>query len=93
MKTKILFLKLIEILIYISSFFIILYDLILTKKYSDIIYNFGIEKFTFIIFSVLILCYILLIKDEKEYIKEMFNKKRLLNFAIALVFILLIYFI
>jgi hypothetical protein len=91
MKTKIQTLKVIEILIYISTFSIILYDLILPRNISNAIYNFGIEKIALIVFGILLSIYFFIAKDEKEYLKTKFNKKHLISFILVLILCLILY--
>jgi undecaprenyl pyrophosphate phosphatase UppP len=92
MKTRIQTLKFIEILIYISTFSIILYDLVLPKNISNTIYNFGIEKVALIVFGTLLSVYFFVAKDEKEYLKTKFSKKHLSSFVIVLILCLILYF-
>jgi len=93
MKTRIQTLKFIEILIYISTFSIILYDLVLPKNISNTIYNFGIEKIAFIVFGILLSIYFFIAKDEKEYLKTKFSKKHMISFIIVLILCIILYFV
>jgi hypothetical protein len=92
MKTRIQTLKFIEILIYISTFSTILYDLVLPKNISNTIYNFGIEKIALIVFGTLLSIYFFIAKNEKEYLKTKFSKKHLSSFVIVLILCLILYF-
>ena len=74
-KINIITLKLIEITIYIFTFFIILYDIILPRNLSNYIYDFGTAKLSLIFLSPLVIAYVLVGLQEKEYISKKFTKK------------------
>lgn len=86
-------LKVVEYLIYLYLFFIITYDFILPKEIADNIYNFGPIKLTIFVTVFLVGLYFYLAKNEKEYLKEKFSKKKILISSIVSVLILTLFFI
>ena len=92
MSKSILKLKIVEWLIYIYSFLIITYDFILPKNIADKIYDFGPIKLTIIVSLILISLYFYLARNEHEYLKEKFSKKRIILSTIVSIGILILYF-
>jgi hypothetical protein len=85
-------LKFIEYLIYFYLFFIITYDFIFPKIIADKIYEFGPVKLTIIVSATLIGLYFYLARNEKEYLKEKFSKRRIIISSIVSLLILILFF-
>jgi hypothetical protein len=95
MKTlnNIFYLKLIEYFVHLFTFFFITYDYILPKNIANNIYDFGVFKLFFIIYSILIFLYAFYGFKEKEYIKNKFTKKHLIYSTVVFTICLVIYFL
>ena len=76
-KNKIRILRIIEIFIFIRTCFIIFYDAILPKVYSDRIYEFGIMKFGLLVMLFWILLYFSIGLHEPQYLKAKFTKNHI----------------
>jgi hypothetical protein len=85
-------LKIVEYLIYVYLFFIVTYDFILPKVIADKIYDFGPIKLTIIVSVTLIALYFYLARNEKEYLKEKFSKRRILISSIVCLLIIILFF-
>ena len=86
-------LKLIEVLIFLSMFFIIFYDAILYQPVADKIYSFGIFKFTFFIFIILLSLYFSIGIREKQYLVAKFNSKHLSRSLMVVALCALLYLV